>query len=212
MYLPLMLEMAGQPVLCIGGGPVALAKLTSFVEAGAAVTVIAPQVSTGVDPSVTVIERAFRAGDLSREPSPRIVVAATGSPAVDDEVAAEALDLGIWCLRVDGAGAQGHSDVAVPAVIRDRRLIIALTTGAPALSRHLRATLRGLVESGWGDAAAILAEARADAEVRAALEAVPTEERRRRWRAAVAALTDPQQASGRRHPDAAEVRAMLVDG
>ena len=74
MYLPLMLEMAGQPVLCIGGGPVALAKLASFVEAGAAVTVIAPQVSAGVDPSVTVIDRAFR----GRRPLTRAVPADRG--------------------------------------------------------------------------------------------------------------------------------------
>ena len=41
---PAMLRLAGRPVLVVGAGPVAVRKVESLLESGAAVTVVAPEV------------------------------------------------------------------------------------------------------------------------------------------------------------------------
>ncbi|HVV50885.1 MAG TPA: NAD(P)-dependent oxidoreductase, partial [Polyangia bacterium] len=43
MLYPLFLKLAGRKVLVVGGGPVALGKVRALLEAGAAVTVVAPE-------------------------------------------------------------------------------------------------------------------------------------------------------------------------
>ncbi len=189
---PLMLRMDGQPVVCVGAGPVAAGKVAPLIDAGAHVTVIAPRVDGGLGGAVEVLQRPYAAGDLDRTPRPRLVVAGTGVTAVDDAVVEEADRLGIWCLRIAGT-----SDVVVPAVIRRDGLLVTLSTGAPALTAHLRRTLEPLLDQRWGTASTVLAALRADPGVRAALADVAPEGRRARWAAAVratlAATTDPAQ-------------------
>lgn len=175
-----MLEMAGQPVICVGAGPVVAGKVVPLLECGAVVTVIAPEVDAGLARADAVLRRAFEPGDLDRDPRPRLVVAGTGVPEVDAVVAAEAAARGIWCLRIDGEG-----DVAVPSVIRRGAMVIAIATGAPALTRRLRQVLGEAVDERWGPASTVLGALRSDPAVRAALAALPPAERRRRWRDAV---------------------------
>lgn len=183
MRVPLMLEMAGQPVVCVGAGPVAAAKVAPLLRAGARVTVVAPDVAADLSGAHTVRHRAYRSSDLAGDPPPRLVVAATGDPAVDGQVAGDAAARGLWCLRVDGAG-----DVAVPAVVRRGDLVVAMATGAPALTRRLRQTLDGVLGDRWEAASTVLAGLRADQSVRAALAQAPPEVRRERWRRAVDAV------------------------
>ncbi|HUG84304.1 MAG TPA: NAD(P)-dependent oxidoreductase [Euzebya sp.] len=185
MRTPLLLEMAGQPVVCVGAGPVAAGKVVPLMECGAVVTVIAPQVDAGLARAEHILRRDYQPGDLEGPPRPRLVVAGTGVAATDDLVAAEAAALGIWCLRIDGEG-----DVAVPSVIRRGALVVALATGAPALTRRLRQVLGEALDDHWGVASKTLAALRSDPVIRAALAAVPASERRRRWREAVEVVLD----------------------
>ena len=205
-----MLEMAGQPVICVGGGPVAAAKLRSFADAGAAVVVISPTVEPQIaDLAGSVLRREYRTGDLDAAPLPRFVIAATGDASVDEAVARDAARLGIWCLRVDGGGARGRSEVAVPAVIRQDPMVVAVTTGAPALSRRVREEVEQAVAERWGPASTILAALREDQEVRRALDGVAPDIRRARWRSAVDAVLDPADAAVDR---AAAARRILTGG
>jgi precorrin-2 dehydrogenase/sirohydrochlorin ferrochelatase len=199
VQVPLVLELAGRPVLCVGAGPVAVAKVGPLLRAGARVTVIAPAVHPDLEAAAEVLRRPVAAGDVTRDPRPWLVVAATGVATVDDAVAAEAAEGGIWCLRVDGTG-----DVAVPATVRRGGVLIAVTTGAPALTARLRRAVEDLVDGGWGSAADVLAGLRRDADVRAALAAVPAADRRLRWHGAV----DVVLAGG----DGDAARAVLVGG
>ncbi|CAN5470421.1 hypothetical protein BH23ACT9_BH23ACT9_01690 [soil metagenome] len=185
MRIPLLLDVAGQPVLCVGAGPVATGKVVPLLEAGAVVTVIAPQVDAGLARAHTIVRRGYEPGDVDRFPRPRLVVAGTGALEIDEAVATEAASLSIWCLRIDGEG-----DVAVPSVIRRGGLVVALATGAPALTRRLRQVLGETLDDRWGIASKTLADLRADPSVRAALATLPASERRRRWRAAVEVMLD----------------------
>ncbi|MEE8600509.1 precorrin-2 dehydrogenase/sirohydrochlorin ferrochelatase family protein [Euzebya tangerina] len=191
MYLPLMLDMAGQPVVCVGAGPVAAGKLRPFVAAGGAAVVIAPEVSPAMTAlmeaaeelsgTLHLVRRSFLPADLDR--SPRMVIAATARPDVDDAVSAAADRRGVWCLRVDG-GEQGSS-VALPAMVQDDGVTVALTTGVPALSRRLRMELQAEVAQRWGPVASVLAALRRDPVVTRHLDDLPADVRRERWRAAV---------------------------
>ena len=184
---PLLLDLAGRRVTCVGGGPVAAAKVVPFAAAGAEVHVISPTCHPDLAAVATHHERQWQAGDLATTPPTWLVVAATGVPAVDDAVHAEAERAGTWCLRIDGRG-----PVAVPSVIRDEDLLVAVSTGAPALTKRLRQHLEATLDGRWADAARTLAALRRDPGVRAALAEVPPAERRDRWRRAVdAALVDP---------------------
>jgi precorrin-2 dehydrogenase / sirohydrochlorin ferrochelatase len=192
MRVPLLLDVAGQPVLCIGAGPVVAGKVVPLLEAGAVVTVIAPEVEAGLARAHEIVPRGYEPGDVDRFPRPRLVVAGTGVPHIDEAVAAEASSLSIWCLRIDGEG-----DVAVPSVIRRGGLIVALATGAPALTRRLRIVLGDVIDDRWGTASKTLATLRADQRVRTALAPLPATERRRRWRAAVEVVLDGEHGTGR---------------
>lgn len=194
---PLLLDMADAHVLCVGGGPVALAKVAPLVEAGARLTVVAPECEPTLAALGTVEAREWRPADLDRTPPVSLVVAATGLPAVDEAVADAAAMRGTWCLRVDGRGT-----VAVPSVVDLDGIVVALSTGAPALTRRLREHLEGLLGPEWGAAAAVLTALRADPSVREALAGRPAADRRAAWHAAV----DVALAGG----DAATTRAALL--
>ena len=183
---PLLLDLAGRRVTCVGGGPVAAAKVVPLAMSGAEVHVISPTCHPDLAAVATHHERQWRAGDLATTPPTWLVVAATGDRAVDDAVHAEAEQAGIWCLRIDGRG-----PVAVPSVIRDEDLLVAVSTGAPALTKRLRQHLEATLDGRWADAARTLAALRRDPGVRAALAEVPPAERRDRWRRAVDAALDP---------------------
>ncbi len=57
-YYPIFVEMAGRRVLLVGGGHVALEKIGKLVDAGAEVTVVAPELI----PPVRAYIDAGRAG------------------------------------------------------------------------------------------------------------------------------------------------------
>ena len=83
---PVFLKLAGRPVVIVGGGSVATSKLGSLLDAGAQVTVVAPQVTPEIAGSTATIRRGpFEASDLDNA----WLVVAAGPPAVNREVARE---------------------------------------------------------------------------------------------------------------------------
>ena len=183
--VPLLLDLTDRAVVCVGAGPVASAKVLPLVEAGADVTVIAPDAEERLVAEVLWEARPYRRGDLDRDPPVMLVVAATGVSHVDRAVAREARDRGIWCLRAEGQG-----DVVMPSVVRRGGLLLAAATGAPALTRRVRMRLEEVFDDRWGDTATLLARLRDDQRVRRALGVVARDERRRRWRTVVERCLD----------------------
>src|SRR5262249_38846881 len=128
------LELAGRLVVVVGGGAVALRRARALVEAGARVTVIAPEGSSQLAAlPVTLLRRRYRAGDLVGS---WLVPAATDAPAANAAVAAEAEGLRIWCVRADHATATA---ARIPAVTSHGDITVAVTSGGdPRRSQRLR--------------------------------------------------------------------------
>ncbi|HVM54895.1 MAG TPA: bifunctional precorrin-2 dehydrogenase/sirohydrochlorin ferrochelatase [Acidimicrobiales bacterium] len=124
----------GRPVLVVGGGRVAAGKVRRLVEAGAVVTVVAPEVDASISAlEVTVVRRPYQAGEVAGY---RLAVTATGT-AVDAQVFAEGEAAGVW---VNSADDPAHCSFTLPAVARRGPIQVAVSTGghSPALASWLR--------------------------------------------------------------------------
>jgi uroporphyrin-III C-methyltransferase / precorrin-2 dehydrogenase / sirohydrochlorin ferrochelatase len=134
---PIELDLAGRRAVVVGGGPVALRRTKSLLEAGAKVTVIAPVVCaefTGLD--VTILTRRYQDGDLAQA---WLVHAATDDPQVNAVVTQAAEQARIWCVRADDAKL---SPARTPAVARHGDVTVAVTAaGDPRRSQRLRAAI-----------------------------------------------------------------------
>jgi len=133
---PIYLDLRDVLVLVVGAGPLSARKVAGLVAAGARVRVVAPSVSDALDRDLVaeLRERPFATADLE---GVRLVVTATGSPAVDGEVAAAATAAGLW---VNAADQPDDCSFILPAIARNGPLTVAVSTGgaSPALARRLR--------------------------------------------------------------------------
>jgi siroheme synthase-like protein len=138
-YYPIFLDLTGKPVLVVGAGKVALRKTKGLLEAGAAVTVVAPRAeSEFVRLAVTMRRRVFRASDIR---GAVLVFAATDDRTVNHAVAQAAQRQGI---PVNVADARAECSFIVPARITRRNLQIAISTGGE--SPRVAAALRRKIE------------------------------------------------------------------
>ena len=106
-YYPIFVEMAGRRVLLVGGGNVAEEKLGKLVDAGADVTIVAPELIAWVQAVVDAGRaawwpRAYEPGDVSGF---ELVLIATDDGAVNASVAAAARAQGILGQRRRRPGA-----------------------------------------------------------------------------------------------------------
>jgi siroheme synthase-like protein len=134
-YYPIFLDLAGKPVLVVGAGKVALRKTRGLLEAGAAVTVVAPRAEPEFGQlAVTMRQRAYRLSDIR---GAVLVFAATDNRAVNHAVAQAAKRQGI---PVNVADARAECSFIVPARITRRNVQIAISTGgeSPRVAGALR--------------------------------------------------------------------------
>ncbi len=144
-YYPIFLNLEGKRCLVVGGGEVATRKVQGLLDAGAAVVVVSPTLTT------TLSELARR-GALHHEARPfqaedvvgcALVIGATNQPAVNAAVYEASQRHGIWVNIVDTPDA---CDFIAPAVVRRGALQIAISTGgnSPTLAKRIRAHLEQL--------------------------------------------------------------------
>ena len=155
------LSLSGRPVVIAGAGEVALRKVHRLLEAGAQVTVIAPEVCPGLrelgnSDDIRILERSFRAGDLE---DAALAVAATDDEEVNAAVSREAEELGIW---VNGVDRPNLCTFTVPAVLKRGDLTVAVATEGkcPALSRTLREKIEAEIGPEYGTLLKIMAQIR----------------------------------------------------
>lgn len=185
--VPVFLKLSGRRVLVVGGGPVAASKLRSLVEAGAAVTVVAPEVVPAVERSgVAWVRRDFEAGDLDGV----WFVVAAATPEVNLEVARAAEARRIFVNAVDDPR---NATAYAGGTFRRAGVTIAVSTGgaAPALAGLLREALETLLPE---DLDAWMATARA-ARRQWIAEGVPMASRRPRLLDALNRLYDGARGS-----------------
>lgn len=133
--LPVIWKLEGRRCVIVGGGEVAARRARSLVDAGAQVTVIAPQIEEGVRKlAIACNERAYEPGDLG---DAALVVVATDDAAVNEAIAADARALGILVNRADDPGA---GDIAIPAHAQHGAVTVAVHTDG--ISASAAATIR----------------------------------------------------------------------
>ena len=134
---PAFLNLRSRRVVVVGGGPVAAAKLDALLEAGADVTVVAPEVVSGVDrQGVNVLRRPFEDADLDGV----WWVVAAAPKDVNKRVLAAADARGIFVNAVDDPE---HATAYLGGVVRRHGVTVAISTDgrAPALAGLLREAL-----------------------------------------------------------------------
>ncbi|QJD29924.1 siroheme synthase CysG [Methylococcus geothermalis] len=155
-YLPIFLKLRDAPCLVVGGGEVAGRKLGLLLEAGAAVTVIAPSADAAIAElaergRIRLRTKTFDADDADGF---RLVIAATDDREVNEEVAATGRRLGIPVNVVD---CPALCDFIFPAIVDRSPVVIAVSTGgaSPVLGRLLRTRIEACIPSGFGTLARI---------------------------------------------------------
>jgi siroheme synthase-like protein len=161
---PVNLVVDGRPCLVVGGGRVALGKVRGLVEAGARVTVVAPDVVddlAGMD-GIAVERRPYRRGEVAGY---RLAVAATGDPGVNQAVYDDGEAAGVW---VNAADDPERCSVVLPARIRQGRLTVTVSTGghSPAVASWLRDRLAAELGPEYDQLIGLLGEARKEVQAR----------------------------------------------
>ena len=144
IYYPVFLNLEGLSVLVVGAGPVAVRKARGLVEAGARVTVVAPDGAEEemVKLKVAWAKRRFQSTDLRGK---TLVFAATNNRVVNAEIALKCKAAGVW---VNVADAVDECGFLVPARVRDGNLQIAVTTGGedPRMAKAMRERLETILD------------------------------------------------------------------
>jgi uroporphyrin-III C-methyltransferase/precorrin-2 dehydrogenase/sirohydrochlorin ferrochelatase len=136
MY-PVFLNLDSRPVLVVGGGPVAAAKVDGLVAAGAQVTVIAPEIRPEIErAAVTVMRRAFEPSDLDG----MWWAVAAAPPDVNRQVREAAEARRVFVNAVDDPS---NATAYLGGVVRRDGVTVAFSTGgrAPALAGLMREAL-----------------------------------------------------------------------
>lgn len=139
--LPVFLRFDGRPVAVVGGGRAAAAKIPALLEAGANVTVIAPEVASSIDRArVRVVERRFVPADLDGV----WFVTAAATAEVNRQVRQAAEARGVWVNAVDDPA---NATAYLGGTIARGGVTVAFSTAgkAPALAGLLREAFDALV-------------------------------------------------------------------
>lgn len=158
--LPLFVDLLDRPVLLVGGGATALAKLEALRATGARVKAVARHFSAAFPPEdaqLVRIQRAFEPSDLE---GVLLVISATDVPAVNASVADEARRRNVLVNAVDDPPS---CDTYFASTLRRGPWTLALSTAGtfPGLSRALRRVLEELIPESHDDLLAKLVTLRA---------------------------------------------------
>jgi len=153
-YFPVFFDLNGLRVLVVGGGEVALRKVSLLERTGADITVVAPRIvpelgERGAAGAIQLVSREFVPEDLN---GARLVIVATSRRAVNRFIAklcdARAIPVNV----VDD---RASSRFIVPAIVDRDPIIVAVSTGgtSPVLARRLRERLEASLPKRLGDLA-----------------------------------------------------------
>jgi uroporphyrin-III C-methyltransferase/precorrin-2 dehydrogenase/sirohydrochlorin ferrochelatase len=140
---PVFLKLEGRPVLVVGAGPVAAGKLRPLVDAGARVTVVAPDVVdeiAAMAPDLRIVRRAFEPADVDG----MWYVVAAAPPEINRAVARAAESR---CLFVNAVDDLESASAYAGAVVQKAGVTVAISTDgeAPALAGLMREALEMLL-------------------------------------------------------------------
>lgn len=177
-YLPIFCRLDNKPVLLVGGGEVAERKARLLLDAGAHLTVVAPE----LDPELAELAANGSIEWLAGEFAPShltgkwLVVAATDRREVNALVYQSANQARIFANVVDDPK---RSSFIMPSIIDRSPLMVAISSGgkAPVLARLLREKLEAMLPQHLGAVATFAGSLRDRVKARFATMG----ERRRFW-------------------------------
>jgi precorrin-2 dehydrogenase/sirohydrochlorin ferrochelatase len=141
-YYPVYLDIREKQCVVVGGGDVAWRKVERLVECGAQVTVVAKEVSAGLE-MLTCSGRVTHVADRYKTDyieGAFLVIGATDDDDVNHRVSEDSRSRNIPVNIVDDPS---RCDFIVPAVVNRGALTIAISTGgkSPALAKKIREDL-----------------------------------------------------------------------
>jgi uroporphyrin-III C-methyltransferase/precorrin-2 dehydrogenase/sirohydrochlorin ferrochelatase len=203
LYYPVGLDLAGKPVLVVGGGKVAEGKVDQLLECQAEIELVSPEatprlVELAAERRLRWRRRAYRPADVE---GTWIVIAAADDRSVNAEVAADARAVGRLVNAVDDVP---NCDYIAMSVLRRGDLQVAISTGggSPAMARWLREGLETLVPEQYGALLGLLAEVRLELKAAGPVPSYPA------WHRAIEAAL-PALAAGDLSAAAATLRQQL---
>jgi precorrin-2 dehydrogenase len=162
-YYPVFVDIAGKPVVVIGGGNIAHQKVAGLLKAGAEVTVISPELNDEMDllsreGQFRHILRNYEPGDLEGYV---LAFVATDDRSVNATVAAEGKERRVWVNAVDDPP---YCDFIMPAIAEQGDLIVALSTSgkSPAMARKMREAIEEFLTEDYALMLTLAAEVRAE--------------------------------------------------
>jgi precorrin-2 dehydrogenase/sirohydrochlorin ferrochelatase len=158
---PIALNLSGKRVLVVGGGEIADGKLDALLLAGAAITVVSPDVRPRVaafalDGKLTLHRRAYQRGDLN---GMALVIAATDDRPLNARIVTEARAARILTQAVDDIP---YCDFFAVAIVRRGDLQVGISTNgrSPAFARWMRERLDADLPLEYGEMLGVLGEVR----------------------------------------------------
>ncbi|MGH8145077.1 MAG: siroheme synthase CysG [Rhodanobacteraceae bacterium] len=159
---PLFADLRGRAVLVVGGGTVARRKAVALLEAGAAVTIAAPELDARLRTLAAQGHVRHRGGAFQLDwlDDTWLVIAASDDADINHAVADAGQLRHVFVNVVDDAES---SSLHVPARVRRGRLQIAISTGgaAPVLARRIRQRLEAELDESLAALTNVLARERA---------------------------------------------------
>lgn len=157
-YMPIFVDLYQKNVLLVGAGRVALRRARQLLEAGARLTVIAPQISPEFRQiaEIELLERVVQAADVTLKF--RLVIAATGSNAVNKMISTECERLDVLCNRCDdfikGSFVCGNTTARGPVISSS------MAGGVPEVAKFINKKIENLLSPGLIGLATLLVELR----------------------------------------------------
>lgn len=156
---PVQLVVRDRSALVVGAGKVACRKIAGLVRAGAAVTVVAPDIHPDIAAmAVETVERPYEQGEAARF---QLVITCTDDPHVNRQVFRDADAAGVW---VNSADDPVNCSFILPSVARQGDLTVTVSTNgrSPALAGWLRRRFEAEFDERYDRLLELLAEVRAE--------------------------------------------------
>ncbi len=152
-YFPFMIDIENQNCLVVGGGKIAYHKVKLLLPFGVRIRLVAEEICEELwslqqeEKGLTMTERVFRAEDIQNAD---MVVAATDDDGLNRHISALCKQEKIPVNVVDVKEA---CSFIVPAIIRDKELLVAVSTGgrSPAAAAFVKQRIREQIPDYYGD-------------------------------------------------------------
>lgn len=148
MY-PITLKLAGKPVVVVGGGKVAYAKLQALLQADADITVVSPEFL----PEIEQLHEEGKLKLLRKAVAPEdyeaafFIIAATDAPEINRQIYESVGDTKLVNVASDSESGNVH----LPATLKRGKLQISVATGgaSPMLAAHIRNELQDMYDASY---------------------------------------------------------------